>query len=214
PEKTVEKPAEKTSPLPTPARTVDAPPVAAMGRVVEAAVPAKPTNKPVKPPAAFDMSKDAPPAKQPEPEVLEKEPAQPEPAAAPAKEVAAPEDNVEPVDAGPKSKARIVEPKKTVAEDVQDDAEQAAEPAKKSAEGKGHFQIASFFDKPSADKALAQFKSKYADELDGAGLSIATATINGGKQVFRIQGTASSANVASSICSGIKSKGGSCVTIK
>ena len=223
PEKPAEKPVEKTAPLPTPTRTVDAPSapavaaptVAAMGRIIEAA-PVNPISKTVKPPAAFDMSKgaDAAPVKKPEPDVFEKaEPVKEEAVLTTIKDTFAKEDEEEPVDAGPKSKARIVEPKKTVAEDVQEEAE-PAEPAKKSSAGKGHFQIASFFDKPSADKALTQFKSKYADELDGAGLSIATATINGGKQVFRIQGTASSAAVASSICSGIKAKGGSCVTIK
>ncbi len=222
PEKPVEKAAEKTTekaaPLPSSNGKIDAP-VAAMGRVVEAAAPAKPTNQPVKPPAAFDMSKGEPaPVKPPEPELVEKpvvEKAMPDKGQEePAQQEIFVKEEEEPVvdTSGPKSKARIIEQKKAAAEDTQDPAEE--EPAKKASEGKGHFQIASFFDRPSAEKALAQFKTKYADELDGAGLSIATATINGGKQVFRVQGSASSATVASSICSGIKAKGGSCVTIK
>ena len=204
-EKAPEKLEEKSSPLPKSA-TIDAPSaatpdVAAMGRVVEA-VPAKPTNQPVKPPAAFDMSKgDAAIIKKPEPSpekpVVEKQVIEtPKDEPAPltnndvfTKDDAEPQDDAEPLDA----------PKET---------------PKKSPEGKARFQIASFFDRASAEKGIAQFKSKYADELDGAGLTIATATINGNKQVFRVQGSASSAAVASSICSGIKSKGGSCVTIK
>lgn len=224
-DKPADKPAEKAdakaAPLPT-APKIDAPaPVAAMGRVIEATPDAaKPAAaQPAKPPAAFDMSKGEPqPLVKPEP-IPEEEPV-PATAKEPTvkepfvKETAADEEPV--VDtSGPKSKARVKDAAaKEPVDDTQDDSE--PEPAKKETapSGKAHFQLASFFDKPSADKGLAQFKSKYASELQGASLSIATATINGGKQVFRIQGSASSAATASDICSDIKAKGGSCVIIR
>lgn len=223
-DKAVEKTDAKAAPLPTTAPKIDAPvapPVAAMGRVIEATPEAaKPSAaQPAKPPAAFDMSKGEPqPVVKPAP-VPEEEPA---PIAAKEPTVKDPFVKESTVDeeptidtSGPKSKARV---KDTAAKDPVDDTQDDNEPAPTKKEtastGKAHFQLASFFDKPSADKGLAQFKSKYASELQGASLSIATATINGGKQVFRVQGTASSAATASDICSDIKAKGGSCVTIR
>ncbi len=220
-EKTAEKTPDKAAPLPTTSPKIDAP-VAAMGRVIEATPDAKPAAaQPAKPPAAFDMSKG-------EPQPLVKPTPIPEEEPAPANETMAKEPTVkepfvketvneeEPVvdTSGPKSKARVKDAAaKEPVEEQQDDNE--PEPPKAAASsGKAHFQLASFFDRPSADKGLAQFKSKYANELQGASLSIATATINGGKQVFRIQGSASSAATASDICSDIKAKGGSCVTIR
>ncbi len=224
-EKASEKMPDKSAPLPTPVHmdaptapvsTSSASTVSAMGRVLES-VTAKPSNQPAKPPAAFDISKGEPqPIKKPEPPPVEKAPVEKntdEPTPLVSKDMVAKEDEEEPVDAGPKSKARLNEPKKLVAEDIQEEAEQA-EPPKKLSESRGRFQIASFFDRASADKAITQFKTKYADELDGAALTIATATINGGRQVFRVQGAAVSTAVAGSICSGIKAKGGTCVTIK
>ncbi|MDX1922200.1 MAG: hypothetical protein SFW65_03600 [Alphaproteobacteria bacterium] len=218
---------EKTAPLPTPTaagKTVDAPvPVAAMGRVVEAAPDAvKAPSQPAKPPAAFDMSKGEPqplvkPTPVPEADIEEEaqgaEPAVKEPTVKEpfVKETAQADDEPVVDTSGPKSKARV---KDTAAIDAQDDSDATPEPKKEAAGGKAHFQLASFFDKPSADKGLAQFKSKFAGELQGASLGIASATINGGKQVFRIQGSAASTATASDICSNIKAKGGTCVIIK
>ena len=221
-----DKQVEKTAPLPTPAaagKAVDAPvAVAAMGRVVEAAPNAvKPPVQSAKPSAAFDMSKGEPqplvkptpiPEAAPEEEPKAAEPAAKEPTVKEqfVKETAAEEEPA--VDtSGPKSKVRV---KDTAALAAQDDDDAAPESKKEAANGKAHFQLASFFDKPSADKGLAQFKSKYAGELRGAWLNIASATINGGKQVFRIQGSAASAATASDICSDIKAKGGTCVIIR
>lgn len=240
--------AAQTAPAPTPAPTPvpqakveekpapKAPEPVAMGRVIDAPKveakpepsksPSKDKDAPVKPAAAFDMSKvDAPkpdalkvdvaPSKVPEPEPeIEKEIFKEAP-----KELVKEEPKEEPSFKGPK-------PKETAskAENVADDDAPDNEPVKKQADeaptpssssgGRVHFQLASFFDKPSAEKGITQFRSKYAGDLQGASLSIAQAKINGNKSVFRIQGSAANADTASSICADIKAKGGSCVLIR
>jgi hypothetical protein len=84
-------------------------------------------------------------------------------------------------------------------------------PSSATSSTKVRFQIASFFDKALAEKSLPQLKQKYANDLQGAGLFITAAKINGDKNVFRIQGNATN---VSTICSGIKAKGGACVSIR
>lgn len=216
PSATQESQLNKPAPLPTAAKKVEpsapvTPPVSAMGRVIEPATAPSPTTVPAqlgKPPAAFDMSKTQPLAA-PAPAIKE---STKDKDAAPALFIK--EDPVkeepEPVDAGPKSKARV----KAAPEENQDDDEAPKKSSETKGDAKGHFQLASFFDKASADKGLAQFKSKYADALQRASLVIVSATLNNGKQVFRVQGNAPSADAAADICDAIKDKGGSCVTIR
>ncbi|NDE90958.1 MAG: SPOR domain-containing protein [Alphaproteobacteria bacterium] len=195
----------QASVVPPPVPVAPAPVAPAMGRVLDAptATPvAPPPVQPVKPAVAFDISKgEVMPfaLKPPEPvkEVVKETPVKEAVKETPKE----PEEEVD--NTPPKTKVRSVDTKKEAVDDNQDD----AEPVK----GKTHFQVASFFDKPSADKGLAQFKSKYTDALRGASLGIVTATINGNKQVWRLQGSAANAN---DVCSDIKAKGGSCVIIR
>lgn len=79
--------------------------------------------------------------------------------------------------------------------------------------GGARFQLASFFDRPSAERAKAKFKSSYASALGGAELMIVEATISGNKKVYRIQGAAPEGDVVT-LCGQIKAKGGTCVPTK
>jgi hypothetical protein len=90
----------------------------------------------------------------------------------------------------------------------------AAAPKEKVPAGKGRFQLASFTDRPSAEKAVSGLSKKYGSALDGASLFIAEASISGKGRVYRVQGSASDGSVAESVCTGIKAKGGTCVIVR
>jgi hypothetical protein len=216
----------------------------AMGRVIEAPqkidvkpdapksptkdVPSKDKDAPVKPAAAFDMSK----GEVPKPAVLLTKTPNPEPKLdkeifkeAP-KEVLKEDPKEDASFKGPKPKETASKADTGADEEQVDNDLPANEPVSKKQNeddyatgsqavgGRSHFQLASFFDKSSADKGIAQFRSKYAAELQGISLSIAQAKINGNKTVYRIQGSAANADTATSICADIKAKGGSCVLIR
>lgn len=84
----------------------------------------------------------------------------------------------------------------------------ASEMPDDNAKGSARFQLASFFDRPSAEKAKAKFSGSYAAALKGSALQIVEASIPGKGKVYRIQGSAAD---AASVCSQVKAQGGTCV---
>lgn len=166
-------------------------------------VPRQPIpSKAVDAPAAFDISKTA--------QQTKKQPA-PEPTAPVEVKKIEPQQAEIKQDEEAKAEEPKEEVKKPSVEDNAKEQDSAEEEVAAPPAGKARFQIASFFDRPSAEKALSQFKNKYADGLNGASLFIAEAKIASGKNVFRIQGAATDVNAINGICSAIKAKGGTCV---
>jgi hypothetical protein len=72
------------------------------------------------------------------------------------------------------------------------------------------FQLASYMDRPSAEKAVRSLGSKYSGAIGGSTLTVATGTAKG-RTVYRVQGGASSKTDAEAICGRVKAKGGTCV---
>lgn len=97
-------------------------------------------------------------------------------------------------------------------EGAEEESAPAEVPAAKPAEsgGKASFQLASFYDRPSAEKAIQQFKTKHAASLGGVSLFVVEAEAKG-KRVYRVQGSAVNAG---QVCGGVKAEGGTCVLIR
>jgi hypothetical protein len=76
------------------------------------------------------------------------------------------------------------------------------------------FQLASFTDRDAAQAGLKKLNAQYGNALQGARLFVSEATINGNKQVYRVQGVASGSENPAEICATIRSSGGTCVTVK
>lgn len=100
--------------------------------------------------------------------------------------------------------------------DVEEKPSLAMEPVAKQVKaqaksvGGSRFQLASFNDRPSAQRAASQLSKKYNAALDGASLNVVQGSAHG-RTVYRVQGTSSS---ASGVCSSIQSSGGSCMVVK
>lgn len=159
--------------------------------------------------AAFDSGKYEPPMPQIKPEkaIDSKAPPAVENMADAAQEEDAPdhaqEEKTSAVDADENNNAEETQTTKT----------EKSKPSVQQAVVRGdaaRFQLASFFDRPSAERAKAKFTSTYAGALGGAELMIVEATISGNKKVYRIQGSAPEGEVGT-VCGQIKAKGGTCV---
>ncbi len=204
----VEAPSLSTEPAPpatAPASAVKTDSPSAMGRVVQPSGRAEPTlaanAKPVEAAPAFNMTgkTDAPAAatKKIESVIPASPAAQPQPvppataASAPAEAPAASE-TAEPAAPQP--------------------ANMAMEPAVKAPKlsGAQRFQLASFNDSVSANRAASQLAKKYNAALNGASLSVVQGTAKG-RQVYRVQG---GSDEASNVCQSVKSAGGSCVIVR
>lgn len=95
------------------------------------------------------------------------------------------------------------EDKKAVTEEKMPD--DAAEKTTEPTVTKANFQLASFNDRPSAEKAAGQMQKKY-----GTPLFVTQGEVKG-RKVFRVQGRADDAGA---LCARIKAQGGSCVTLR
>lgn len=80
--------------------------------------------------------------------------------------------------------------------------------------GQVRVQLASIPNQQNAQKALADFKSKYASALGGTGLSIVKADLGAKGIYYRIQSGPVDRSKADSICSSVKAQGGACITAK
>ncbi len=74
----------------------------------------------------------------------------------------------------------------------------------------GRFQLASFRDRPSAEKAIKSLKTRFGSALGGASLFVAEAEIKGKGRVFRVQGGSDNAG---NVCENIRAAGGTCVLV-
>lgn len=205
----------------------------AMGRAVEpvpnAPLPAPESNgKSVSvdvpaaiPAPAFDPSKGAKNVVQPAAQAVSKamEKAKEEVKQAAQQEASAPatQPSQDVQAAVPTSSAQPVEEKKVEAKSEETSAPSLAmEPVAKQVKaqaksvGGSRFQLASFNDRPSAERAAAQLAKKYNTALDGAALNVVQGSAHG-RTVYRVQGSASS---ASGVCSSIQSSGGNCMVVK
>jgi hypothetical protein len=84
---------------------------------------------------------------------------------------------------------------------------------KPSPAGSSRYQLASYADKASAQRAIGTFGSKYSGVVSKSSLTVVAGMANG-KQVYRVQGSAGSKDEASAICGRVKAKGGTCVPIR
>lgn len=91
-------------------------------------------------------------------------------------------------------------------------ASEAAKQSSSAISGNGQrFQLASFTDRPAAERAVDQLEKKYGTALKGSDLGIVEASIKGKGRVYRIQGESGS---PSTVCSGVKAMGGTCVLVR
>lgn len=89
---------------------------------------------------------------------------------------------------------------------------EAAKQGSNAISGNGQrFQLASFTDRSAAERAVDQLGKKYGTALKGSDLDIVEASIKGKGRVYRIQGESGS---PSTVCSGVKAMGGTCVIVR
>ncbi len=105
----------------------------------------------------------------------------------------------------------LAPPTSRQAKPVVTEKEEAPAPvAKASSAGRARYQLASYTDRASAQKAIGTFSSKYSGVISKSSLTVVSGQAKG-RQVFRVQGSAGSKDEASAICGRVKAKGGACV---